>query len=49
MKKLFAMAMGTALLGGCAMKEFSSTPFYSGSEVTFTGAVEDRVNLWPLG
>ena len=49
MKKLIAMAMGMTLLGGCAMKEFSSTPFYSGSEVTFTGAVEDRVNLWPLG
>ena len=30
MKKLIAMAMGTTLLGGCAMKEFSSTPFYSG-------------------
>ncbi len=49
MKKQMAMVLGMALLGGCAMKEFSSTPFYSGSEVTFTGAVEDRVNLWPLG
>jgi hypothetical protein len=30
------------------MKEFASTPLYSGDEVKFTGAVEDRVNLWPL-
>ena len=36
------------LLGGCKMKEFSSSPFYEGNEVKFTGAVEDRVNLWPL-
>ena len=34
--------------GGCKMKEFASTPLYSGDEVKFTGAVEDRVNLWPL-
>ena len=34
--------------GGCQMKEFASTPLYSGDEVKFTGAVEDRVNLWPL-
>ena len=33
---------------GCHMREFSSTPLYSGSDVKFTGAVEDRVNLWPL-
>jgi len=33
---------------GCQMKEFSSTPLYSGNEVTFIGAVEDRINLWPL-
>ena len=35
-------------VGGCKMKEFASTPLYSGDEVKFTGAVEDRVNLWPL-
>ena len=44
---LFIIAI-SALLGGCAMKEFSSTPLYTGDEVKFTGAVEDRVNLWPL-
>ena len=48
MKKTLIVPM-LSLLAGCAMKEFSSTPFYSGSEVKFTGAVEDRVNLWPLG
>ena len=48
MKKTITAIFGVALLGGCAMKEFSSTPLYSGSDVKFTGAVEDRVNLWPL-
>lgn len=48
MTKQMAMAFCAALAGGCAMKEFSSTPLYSGSDVKFTGAVEDRVNLWPL-
>ena len=48
MKKTIMALVGAALLGGCAMKEFSSSPLYSGNEVKFTGAVEDRVNLWPL-
>ena len=51
MKRLTSMMLGVAVLlvlSGCAMKEFSSTPFYTGSEVKFTGAVEDRVNLWPV-
>jgi len=48
MKRLITTVVGAALMGGCAMKEFSSTPLYSGNEVKFTGAVEDRVNLWPL-
>ena len=48
MKKTIIVMSGIALLGGCKMKEFSSTPLYSGNEVKFTGAVEDRVNLWPL-
>ena len=33
---------------GCAMKEFSSTPFYEGNAVKYAGDVEDRVNLWPV-
>ena len=48
MKRLMAVVLGAAALGGCTMKEFSSTPLYSGSEVHFTGAVEDRINLWPV-
>ena len=49
MKKLNLTLLPIAfLMGGCAMREFSSTPLYSGDEVKFTGAVEDRVNLWPL-
>lgn len=43
---LILLAAAT-LLGGCAMKEFSSMPLYSGNDVKFTGAVEDRINLWP--
>ena len=41
-------ALLMAIAAGCKMKEFSSTPFYSGNEVKFTGNVEDRVNLWPM-
>ena len=48
MKKMIAVVVAALLLGGCAMKEFSSSPIYSGSEEIFTGEVEDRVNLWPL-
>lgn len=48
MNKLAIAVSCAALCGGCAMKEFSSMPLYSGDEVVFTGAVEDRVNLWPL-
>ncbi|MBR1921033.1 MAG: hypothetical protein IJ829_03385 [Kiritimatiellae bacterium] len=48
MTKTIALVFAATLLGGCAMKEFSSTPLYRGSEVKFTGKVEDRVNLWPL-
>ena len=48
MKKIITAVFGVMLLGGCKMKEFSSSPFYEGNEVKFTGAVEDRVNLWPV-
>lgn len=48
MKKILIAAVGLSLLGGCSMKEFSSTPFYEGNTVKYTGAVEDRVNLWPV-
>lgn len=48
MKKIMTAVLGLMLLGGCKMKEFSSSPFYEGNEVKFTGAVEDRVNLWPV-
>ena len=33
MKNLTMVMVGAALLGGCKMKEFSSTPLYSGIEV----------------
>lgn len=48
MKKILIAAVGLSLLSGCSMKEFSSTPFYEGNTVKYTGAVEDRVNLWPV-
>ena len=32
MKKAITAMVGAALLGGCKMKEFSSTPLYRGSE-----------------
>ena len=48
MKKIITAVLGMMMLGGCKMKEFSSSPLYTGNEVKFTGAVEDRVNLWPV-
>ena len=36
------------LMAGCATKEMKSTPFYEGTDVTYTGNPEDRVNLWPV-
>lgn len=44
------LALALALTGwaGFTTKEMSSTPFYTGHEVTYTGNVEDRVNLWPV-
>ena len=48
MKKIMTAVLGVMLLGGCKLQESSSSPFYEGNEVKFTGAVEDRVNLWPV-
>ena len=51
-RMIFVSSLALAAVG-CSTKEFSSkefssTPFYTGDEVKFTGAVEDRVNLWPV-
>ena len=35
-------------LAGCKTQQMKSTPFYEGHDVTYTGAPEDRMNLWPL-
>ena len=48
MRRTITVMLAAALSGGCAMKEFSSTPVYTGTDVKFTGRIEDRVNLWPL-
>lgn len=37
-----------ALAAGCLTEAFSSTPFYTGGEVKFSAAAEDRVNAWPV-
>ena len=36
------------LLCGCATKEMKSTPFYEGSDISYTGNPEDRINVWPV-
>ena len=49
MKKHFISALVVALLGaGCATKEMKSTPFYEGTDISYTGAPEDRINIWPV-
>ncbi len=48
-KLMLAAAMGAlAFLAGCKTEQMKSTPFYEGHDVTYTGRVEDRMNLWPL-
>ena len=43
---VWGTAYGNSMFGGSVMK---STPLYDGSDTEFTGRLEDRVNLWPLG
>ena len=45
---LMGLAAGVTLLAGCKTEQMKSTPFYEGHDVAYTGAPEDRVNLWPL-
>ena len=48
MKKIPMIVPLFALMAGCATKEMKSTPFYEGTDVTYTGKPEDRVNVWPV-
>ena len=48
MKVLLMIVPLLALMVGCATKEMKSTPFYEGTDVTYTGKPEDRVNAWPV-
>ena len=45
---LMLLAAGAIARAGCRTKEMKSTPFYEGTDVAYTGAPEDRVNLWPV-
>ena len=38
--------LALALMAECATKEMKSTPFYEGTDVTYTGMPEERVNVW---
>lgn len=40
--------LALTLFAGCATKEMKSTPFYEGTDVTYTGNPEDRINVWPV-
>ena len=46
---LLSAAVLAALATGCATSQMKSTPFYRGSARVYTGRIEDRVNLWPIG
>ena len=48
MRLNFTVVVLSVALVGCKTKEFSSTPFYTGDEVKYTGRVEDRINVWPV-
>ncbi len=46
--RFIAAGLLVALLSGCATQAMKGTPFYTGEWTERTGAVEDRVALWPL-
>ena len=46
---LLSASVLAAMAAGCATSSMKSTPFYRGSERVYTGRIEDRVNLWPIG
>lgn len=49
MKLLPILGLALALLAGCSTPQMKSTPFYEGNDRdVYTGAAEDRVNLWPV-
>jgi len=49
MKQLAILGLALALLAGCSTPQMKPTPFYEGSDRdVYTGAAEDRVNLWPV-
>ena len=46
--RFVAVGLFVALVSGCATQAMKGTPFYTGEWTERTGAVEDRVALWPL-
>ena len=46
---LLSASVLAAMAAGCATSSMKSTPFYRGSARVYTGRIEDRVNLWPIG
>ena len=48
MKRMTLGLASLALLCGCATSPMKSTPFYDGKSGSYTGRVEDRLNLWPV-
>lgn len=47
--KLLPFALCSVVFAGCATSQMKSTPFYTGEAAVYTGRIEDRVNMWPIG
>lgn len=47
--KLLPFALCCVVFAGCATSQMKSTPFYTGEAAVYTGRIEDRVNMWPIG
>lgn len=49
MRCTFVFGLAAVLLAGCSTPQMKASPFYEGNDrEVYTGAAEDRVNLWPV-
>ena len=45
---VFAFVCMAMFFAGCKTEQMKSTPFYEGDDIKYAGAIENRLNLWPI-